>query len=206
MKHIKIFLCILFSTTAGAVFSQALESPFIEVRGMAKIERAIKSYTINVVISEDLGYSEEKRSFDDVKNTFFDQAKAAGLDITKFKEDKLTYALTQYGVGSLYSFETANTEDVILLNKLVVDKTGTVSIFSRSVTYLPIKDFGKIIAAAFSDGKERAELIAATMGKQLGTLLTTVDYSTLNVVEEDTLYYQTKENNYYYLSLKYEVK
>lgn len=205
MKY--VILLLLFFTATCSIFGQNIEKPFIEVRGMAKIERTIKSYILDIVITEDLAYTEEKRSQEQVKKDFFDRAKAAGFEASRFKEDKLAYALTQYGAGgSQYSIETTDPEEVIKLNNLIVDKTGTITITARRVTYQPVKDFSKIIAAAFADGKRRAEKMAAAQGKKLGTLQAAIDYSTTNEEEEDRAYYQPQEEKYYYVSLKYFVE
>ncbi|MDF2514814.1 MAG: hypothetical protein K0R59_110 [Sphingobacterium sp.] len=204
MKNI---LALLFSiVTVYSVYGQNTEKPFIEVRGIAKIERSIKSYILDIVITEELAYAEEKKPVEQIKNVFFEKVKAAGIDINRFKEDKLTYALTQYGGGgSLYSFETTDPEDIIRLNNLM-DRTGTQSITARRVCYLPIKDFSKVIAAALADGTARAEKMATAMGRKLGALQAAVDYSTTNDEAVDTAYYQPKEDRYYYLSLKYQVE
>lgn len=204
MKNILAFLFALM--TAHCVYGQTTEKPFIEVRGMAKIERTIKSYMLEIVITEELAYAEEKKPLEQIKNVFFEKAKAAGLEVSRFKEDKLTYALTQYGAGgSLYNYETNDPNDIIKMNNLM-DKTGTVAITSRRVSYQPIKDFSKVIAAAYTDGKGRAEKVAAAMGKKLGALQAAVDYSTTNEEIADSAYYQPKEDRYYYLSLKYNME
>ncbi|MDR2274803.1 MAG: hypothetical protein LBF27_28100 [Sphingobacterium sp.] len=204
MKKICAFLFSL--VTVCSVYGQSSATPYIEVRGMAKVERTIKSYILDIVITEELSYTEEKKPLEQVKNAFFEKAKTAGLDVSRFKEDKLMYALTQYGSGgSLYSFETTDSEDIIRLNN-IIDKSGTQSITARKVSYVPIKDFSKVIAAAFADGKSRAEKLAAAMGKKLGALQAAVDYSTTNDEAADTAYYQPKEDRYYYLSLKYNVE
>lgn len=205
MKSIVIFL--YFLTATCTVLGQSAEKAFVEVRGMAKIERTIKSYILDIVVTEDLAYTEEKRTGEEVKKAFFDKAKTAGFDVSRFKEDKLTYALTQYGAGgSFYSIETTDPEEVIKLSNLIVDKTGTVNITARRVTYLPVNNFSKITATALADGKARAEKMAAALGKKLGALQSAIDYTTTNEAEEDTVYYQPKEDKYYYISLKYLVE
>lgn len=205
MKNIIIFL-FSFAATCS-VFGQSTEKPFIEVRGIAKIERTVKSYILDIVITEDLTYTEEKRTPEQVKKAFLDKVKAAGFDVSRFKENQLAYALTQYGAdGTSYSFETAKPAEVIMLNQLMADKTGTVALITRQITYMPVKDFSKIIAAAFANGKERAEKVAATLGKKLGPLQTAIDYSTTDEEKEDTVYYRPDEERYYYLSLKYLIE
>ncbi|WP_293916245.1 MULTISPECIES: hypothetical protein [unclassified Sphingobacterium] len=205
MKY--VIIVMLCFTTICEVFGQSTEKACIEVRGMAKVEKTIKTYILDILITEELSYSEEKRSLEDIKKVFFDRAKAAGFDSSRFTEDKLTYALTQYGAGgSFYSFQTSDPEEVVKFNNLIIDKTGTVSIMARRVTYLPAKDFSKIIAAAVADGKGRAEKLAIALGKKLGALQTIIDYSTSNDEVEETVYYQPKEDRYYYLSLKYLVE
>ncbi|EJL68501.1 SIMPL domain-containing protein [Chryseobacterium populi] len=205
MKNIIIFL-FSFAATCN-VFGQNIEKPFIEVRGIAKIEKPIKSYILDIVITEDLSYAEEKRTTEQVKKAFLDKVKAAGFDVSRFKEDQLAYALTQYGAGGTsYSFETTKPAEIIALNQLMVDKTGTTSIITRRITYMPVKDFSRIIAAAFANGKERAEKVAAILGKRLGPLQTVIDYSTVDEEEEDTVYYRPDEERYYYLSLKYLIE
>lgn len=167
---------------------------------MAKFERTIKSYVLDIVITED------KRTGEQVQKAFFEKAKAAGFDASRFKEDKLAYALTQYSAGgNLYSIEITKAEEVITLNNLTQDKTGAISITARRVTYLPVKDFSKIITTAVADGKTRAEKLAAALDKKLGALQTAIDYSSINE-EENTTYYQPKEDQYYYISLKYLVE
>lgn len=205
MKHIVTFLFSLAVT--GSVFAQSSEKAFIEVKGIATIERNIKSYILDIVITEDQAYAENKRSLEQVKKAFFDKAKTAGLDDSRFKEDKLTYALTQYSTGgSLYYFETDKPEELIALNKITMDGTGAITITARRVTYLPVKDFSKIVAAAFADGKARAQKVAVATGKKLGALKTVIDYSTTNDEAEETTYYQPMEKKYYYLSLQYLVE
>jgi len=205
MKNILVFL--LSMVTACSVYGQSTEKPYIEVRGMAKIERTVKSYILDIMITEELAYAEEKKPFEEVKKAFFEKVKAAGLDVTRFKEDKLAFALTQYSaIGSQFSFETTDPGDIIKLSNVMVDKSGTQSITARRVNYLPVKDFSKVIAAAFADGKARAEKMATAIGKKLGPLQAVVDYSTTNDEVEDTAYYQPKDDRYYYLSLKYHVE
>lgn len=206
MKCIIMFM--LSFTVICSIWGQGLEPPFIEVRGMAAIERVIKSYTFDIVITEDQVYTEEKRSLTQVKKEFFDKARAAGFDSSRFKEDKLVYALTQYtsAGGSLYSFETTTPAEVITLNNLTNDKNGNISVTARRVTYLPVKDFSRILSEAFADGKARAEKMAVAAGKKLGPLQSVTDYSISNEETEDTTYYQPKEARYYYLSLKYLIE
>ncbi len=205
MKYIITFLFSLAIT--GSVFAQASEKTFIEVKGIANFERNIKSYILDIVITEDQAYAENKRSLEQVKKAFFDKAKTAGLDNGRFKEDKLTYALTQYSAGgSLYYFETDKPEELIALNKITMDGTGAITINARRVTYLPVKNFSQIVAAAFADGKARAEKLAVATGKKLGALKTVIDYSTSNEEAEETTYYQPMEKKYYYLSLQYFVE
>lgn len=206
MKSTILFL-LSFTLVICDVSGQTTERSFIEVRGMAKIERTIKSYVLDIVITEDLAYTEDKRTGEQVKKAFFDKAKAAGFDKSRFKEDKLAYALTQYSAGgNQYSIEITKPEEVITLNNLIQDKTGAISITARRVIYLPVKDFSKIITNAVADGKTRAEKLAAALGKKLGALQTAIDYSSINEEEENTTYYQPKEDQYYYISLKYLVE
>ncbi|MGE8380745.1 MAG: hypothetical protein ACN6PN_20415, partial [Sphingobacterium sp.] len=99
MKNILVFL--LSMVTACSVYGQSTEKPYIEVRGMAKIERTVKSYILDIMITEELAYAEEKKPFEEVKKAFFEKVKAAGLDVSRFKEDKLAFAFTQYSaIGS----------------------------------------------------------------------------------------------------------
>nr|WP_146173451.1 hypothetical protein [Elizabethkingia sp. YR214] len=162
------------------------------------------------MITEDSSDSEEKRSLDQLKKTFLDKAKAAGFDTGRFKENKLSYALVQYGSygtnGTTYSVETASSEEIMALNQLIDNKSGSVSIIARRVTYLPVKDFSRIIAAALTNGKERAEKVAALMGEKLGILQTVIDYSVTNEEVEDTDHYRPDEDKYYILSLKYLIE
>ncbi|ULT25242.1 hypothetical protein KUH03_41575 [Sphingobacterium sp. E70] len=66
MKNILVFLFSIVSVYS--VYGQSTEKPFIEVRGMAKIERTVKSYTLDIVITEELAYLEEKKPIERKKH------------------------------------------------------------------------------------------------------------------------------------------
>ncbi|MBE8714412.1 hypothetical protein [Sphingobacterium hungaricum] len=205
MKTSILFLFCLASICTA--FAQSATKPFIEVRGMAKLERSIKSYKLDIVINQDQSYTDNKRTLDEVRNGFFEKAKSVGIDPTRFKEDKIAYVLTQYGAGgSYYTFETTKPEELIAIHSLMEDKSGTVLLIAKRIVYNPVTNFSKTMTDAFNDGKGRAEKIAAAMGKNLGELQSVIDYSNADDEEESVGYFQTEEDSYYYVSLKYAIE
>ncbi|MBZ4191959.1 SIMPL domain-containing protein [Niabella beijingensis] len=203
MRQIFLLLsAVLITSFAGAQASKA----YIEVRGMAKVPRTVKSYILDILISEDLSTG-EANSYDSIKNAFFTAAKAAGYKEDRFREDQLGYALLQYpGKGSMYHFETSNEADIIKLHRLAGERGSAVSIASRRIRYEPVTDMDRIYTAAFADGKQRAEKIAKTMGKKLGQLIAVVDYSAAPMDTEETSYYKQTDDTYYYLSAQFAIE
>lgn len=204
MKKILLAAMTLFAALNS--YSQGKETS-IEVRGSAKIDREIESYLIDFAIAEGgYGEGEGRKSFEDLKKTFFSKAKAAGFEESRFKEDKMGYqALQYYREGSLYTFETRTKEELLNAVKLA-NGGGVVTIVSTRLKFKPVKDNEKLYDAAFSDSKEKGASIAKAINKKLGAVLTVTDLTAVESGSEETFYYKPVTDQYYYLSVKFLVE
>ncbi|WP_346317715.1 SIMPL domain-containing protein [Chitinophaga sp. YIM B06452] len=202
----KILLAAVVSLAALNSFAQAKDAT-IEVRGVAKIEREIESFQVDFAISEDYGEIEGRKSFEDLKNAFFAKAKAAGLEESRFKEDKMAFqALHLYREGSLYTLEARSEEELLKAAKLANNGAGVISITATRSKFKPLKDERKYVEAAFRDGKEKAAGIAKAIDKKLGAVLSVIDYTPLDESAEDNFYYKRVVDQHYYLSIKFALE
>lgn len=199
----KILLAAIISLAALNSHAQSKETT-IEVRGVAKIDREIASYLIDFAIAVDYGETEGRKSFEDLKNAFFAKAKAAGLEESRFKEDKMGYqALQFYREGSLFTFEARSQEELLKAAKLANGGGGVISITGTRLKFSQPDDDEKLFDTAFRNGKEKAAGIAKAMNKKLGAVLTVTDYTQFDDGAESNFYFKPLLDQYYYLSIKF---
>ncbi len=190
---------------ASNSYSQEKETS-IEVRGVAKLDREVESYYIDFAIAEEYGETEGRKPFEDLKKAFFAKAKAAGLEESRFKEDKMAYqALQYYREGTLYTFETRTKEELLKATRLA-NGGGVVTIAGSRLKFKPVKDDEKLYDAAFSVCKEKAASLAKALNKKLGAVLTVTDYTSPELVSEENFYYKPATDQYYYLSVKFAIE
>ncbi|MDR6571287.1 hypothetical protein MRBLMN1_005336 [Chitinophaga ginsengisegetis] len=202
MKKILLAAMILFAALNG--YSQEKESS-IEVRGIAKIDREVESYLIDFAIIDELREDDGKKTYEDIKKAFFAQAKAAGFEESRFKEDKMGYQTLQYyREGSLYTFETRSKEELLKVAKLA--NGVVVNIISTRSKFKPVKDSKKLYETAFSDSKEKAASIAKAINRKLGAAITVTDLSSPEPGSEENLTYRPVTDQYYYLSVKFLIE
>jgi hypothetical protein len=202
MKKILLAAMMLFAALNS--HSQEKESS-IEVRGAAKIDREIESYQVDFAIAQEYGEGEGKKTFEDLKSAFFAKVKAAGFEENQFKENKMGYqALQLYREGTLYTFEARTKEELLKVVKLA--DGVVVSIVGTRLKFKPVKDIEKLYAAAFSDSKDKAAIIAKAINKKPGAVLTVTDLTAPESESEENFYYKPVTDQYYYLSVKFSIE
>lgn len=201
----KLILAAIILVAALNSHAQAQQAPCIEVRGVARIDREVEAYLIDLAISVEYGETEGRKSFEDLKKNFFARAKEAGLDENRFKEDKMGYqALQFFREGSLYTFETSSRDELLKAAKLANGNIITVA--GARVRFKPVPADEKLFGIAFRDCRNKAAVIAKAIGKKLGDALTVTDFTPQEAAAEENFYFKPAEDQYIYLSVRFAVE
>ncbi len=196
----KIILATTIWIVALGSHAQEKQTHTIQVTGVAKIDREVEAYLIDFSIEEEYGESESKKSYGDLKKIFFAKAKDAGLDESRFKEDKMGYlAFQSFREGSLYTFKTNSRDELLKAARLANGSFITVK--STRVKFKPVVKNEKQFEIAFLNSKDKAAIIAKTINKKLGAVLTVTDATPQESSVEESYYFKLAEDQYVYLYL-----
>lgn len=201
----KIILAAIILVSALGSHAQEQQPHAIQVYGVTKIEREVEIYQIDFAIAVEYGESESKKSFEDLKKSFFAKAKEAGLNESQFKEDKMGYqALQLFREGGLYTFQTRSRDELLkaarLANGTVITITGT------RVKFKPVVKDEKQFEAAFLNSREKAAMIAKAINKKLGAVLTVTDLTSQESRVEESYYFKPVEDQYLSLLVSFAIE
>lgn len=201
----KILLAAIILVSALGSHAQEQQPRAIQVYGVAKIEREVESYIIDLSVTSEYGESESKKSFDELKKAFFAKAKEAGLDENRFKEDKMGYqALQLFREGSLYTFTTSSRDELLKAAKLANGIVVTVA--GGRVKFKPVVKDEKQFEAAFLNGRDKAAMIAKAINKKLGPVLTVTDLTSQESRLEEGYYFKPIEDQYLSLLVSFAIE
>ncbi|MBW8682842.1 SIMPL domain-containing protein [Chitinophaga rhizophila] len=191
----KLILAGIILMSALGSQAQEQQDHSIQVTGTSSVTREVESYQIDFSIAVDYAYgeTESRKSFEDLKKSFFAKVKEAGLDESKFKEDKMGYqALRMYREGNLYTFSTLSRDELLkasqLANGTVVNITGTRAKFK------PIVKTDKQFETAFRNSQEKAAMIAKAINKKLGAVVSVTDLTPQEAPMEENFYFKPIED------------
>ncbi|SEW52903.1 hypothetical protein [Chitinophaga arvensicola] len=201
----KLILAAIIMVSALGSHAQEQQIHSIQVGGGARIEREVESYLIDFAIAVEYGESESKKSYEELRKNFFTKAKEAGLDESRFKEDKLAYqALQLFREGSLYTLKASSRDELLkaarLANGTVINITGT------RIKFKPVVKDEKGFQAAFLNGKDKAAIIAKAINKKLGPVLMVTDLTPLETTVEENFYFKPVADQYIYLSISFAIE
>lgn len=203
MKKLILAAIILMSAWKG--HAQEQQNHAIQVGGIAKVNREVEAYLIDFAIAPEYGDGEGKKSFEDVKKDFFAKVKDAGLDASKFKEDKLAYqALQLFREGNLYTFQTSSRDDLLKAARLA--NGNIINITATRVKFKPVVKDEKGFETAFLNSKEKAAMIAKAINKKLGPVLTITDLTQQETTVVESYYFKPLEDQYIYLSVSFAIE
>ncbi len=148
-------------------------------------------------------YQEQDMDIEKIKSNYYNKLKSAGVDISKIKENHLSYALKGYQKdGVVLEFTTSDINE--LQKFLTIYATGITKQEITNTVNLSYEEMAKNSKLAYDDAKKKAELIAKKLGKKLGEIVTYNDHNEREVL--DYSYderYLTKRN--YSISVSFEI-
>ncbi len=201
----KIILAAIILVSALGSYAQEQQNHAIQVYGVAKINREVEAYLMDLSIAVDYGESESKKSFEELKKGFFAKAKEAGLNESQFKEDKLGYqGLQLFREGTLYTFETRSRDDLLKAARLA--NGSVISITATRVKFKPVVKDEKQFEAAFLNSKEKAAIIAKAINKKLGSVLTVTDLTSQESRVEESYFFKPAEDQYLSLLVSFAIE
>ena len=162
------------------------------------------TYTSSMIVSlNNVYYDTQIVSLDELKKTYTDKLKQAGLDTSKLKEDTLSYALMGYEKdGTILTYTTDSLEE--MQNFLEVRSMGV----SRSETSMKATltdgQMADYAQKAYENAKQRAEAIAKKIGRSVGKVVYISDGNNPEINE--SLYYgNAVKKRTYYLNASFEL-
>ncbi|QCX39924.1 SIMPL domain-containing protein [Aureibaculum algae] len=204
LRNLKL-LAILFVMISSFSFAQ-IDKPYIDVSGQVEYSREVEKYSTTIIVSEDLAYNsyDENTSFDKIKSDYFDKLKSNNVNVSQLKEDALAYTAMGYRKkGMVYQFETTSQSKFI---ELLSTGFSGVNINEKYVYYKPltsqqVEDLSK---KAIEDAKTRAELIAKSAGKKIGTIFTLNNYRE----ESKRAFYNTRDltDHVFNIGVRYQLQ
>ncbi|PIB38485.1 SIMPL domain-containing protein [Maribacter sp. 4G9] len=198
----KSLLLLFFLCFLNTLFAQ--ENPnTINTNGTYEYDFA-PTYTSSMIISlNNVYYDAQTVSLEELKKTYLDKLRQAGLDTSKLKEDPLSYALMGYEKdGIILTYTTDSLEEI--QNFLLVMSMGV----SRSETSMKARLTDSQMAdyahKAYENAKQKAEAIAKKIGRSVGKVIYISDGNNEEINE--SLYYgNAVKKRTYYLNASFEL-
>lgn len=198
----KSLLLLFFLCFLNILFAQ--ESPnTINTNGTYEYDFA-PTYTSSMIVSlNNVYYDAQTVSLEELKKTYLDKLRQAGLDTSKLKEDPLSYALMGYEKdGIILTYTTDSLEE--MQNFLLVKSMGV----SRSETSMKARLTDSQMAdyahKAYENAKQKAEAIAKKIGRSVGKVIYISDGNNEEINE--SLYYGNAiKKRTYYLNASFEL-
>lgn len=197
----RLVLATVFIFSHFLTFAQkgASSDKFIRIVGQSEKIINNEGMYIEFTLSEVAGneYSQIRpKSIESVKADFMAAMKAAGLDDSKMRPDKIkniTQSKYNKVVVENFNIELENEEEATKLSKLLVDgyKIGNVKyIFEESYDqYL-----NQMTEDAIKDARRKAENIAKSVDKTVGEIINIEDTKTLSQQSSSNRYGSASEN------------
>lgn len=193
------FFLLLFVTSFLSVAGKAqLQTPFVEVGGVAKYTKEVSLYRARIELSPSGYYSynaDGKPSLGELRKDFFAKMKENNLEQKRFKKDEESdpYGASAYNQEKeRYVFETVSEEE--FKSFLKIRKINGSQLVETKVIYKPLTDSEPIIVAAVKDAQKSAAIIAKAVGKKLGDVLSVTDYNSSDRWESDEEAYYPSKN------------
>ena len=182
-------------------------SSYVEVPGHTVYQKTVDKYRAEMQITTvyyDTYYEEEKPELEKVEAEVFEKLKTAGFDKNRFtKIDKISYSPQPQSEQSFYIFETNSKDEFtkfITLRKI----RGVHTTANRKIYYKPLENKKKLVDQALENARSNASIIASSMGKTLGDILSVSDCNTMQ--PDNSGYFPAPENHTYRLSVKFVVE
>lgn len=198
----KIAMCFMLMFVTITTFAQTNPNT-INVNG-SHVYEAKPIYKAKMILSlNNVYYNAPDMTVDEIKNTYFENLKKAGIDPKRITEDNLSYALLGYErKGVVLDFETKSLSE--MENFLTVKSLGVTKSETTLEINLSDEEIANYAKQAFGNAKSKAEAIAKNIGKKIGTVTYISDGHT-NKTVESFYYIKELETKDYFINVSFEL-
>lgn len=171
MKKILFFALAALITISVKAQSVDKKQKSVTVSGSSVIKRELVAHKAKVTLNMDQAYysNPECKTLDELKDMYFEKAQKNGLDVSKFKENKLEFMTYGYQKdGTVLSFESTTKEDIEKLSAVKMAGITYTYSFRFEMTEAQRKAFLK---TALKEAEKNAKRVCEASGQQLAEIL-----------------------------------
>ena len=153
-------------------------------------------------------YASDGMDFEELRSLYQKALELQGISWKEIKERPYEFGFETMGYdkeGAIYEFSTSSIEKMRTF--LTIKSLGLQRLNSVAVIKIDENAAKLLYGKAMEDARKKASLIALTLGKELGDVITVEDNQYLNEQVETAIYYDRPVNEYIYsLQVVFETK
>ena len=205
----KLLLYVLLVEMMPSVIAAQEQSATITVLARAIHLDSSPTYKATVSISPAYSsYASDGMDFEELRSLYQKALELQGISWKEIKERPYEFGFETMGYdkeGAIYEFSTSSIEKMRTF--LTIKSLGLQRLNSVAVIKIDENAAKLLYGKAMEDARKKASLIALTLGKELGDVITVEDNQYLNEQVETAIYYDRPVNEYIYsLQVVFETK
>lgn len=205
----KLLLYVLLVVMMPSVIAAQEQSATITVLARAIHLDSSPTYKATVSISPAYSsYASDGMDFEELRSLYQKALELQGISWKEIKERPYEFGFETMGYdkdGAIYEFSTSSIEKMRTF--LTIKSLGLQRLNSVAVIKIDENAAKLLYGKAMEDARKKASLIALTLGKELGDVITVEDNQYLNEQVETAIYYDRPVNEYIYsLQVVFETK
>lgn len=196
MKQFALAILLCISTFGMA--QSTTDKRVISVYGVAEKTTQTTIYRTDVTLTLENSYYGDSpyNSLDELLAKYYEKVAELNIDKSKFTVDELSYVSSGYRKdGTVLRFETNNKAEILKLTGIRMAQVMPAYIQIKTET--PDADMKKLMALALENAREKAEMLAAISGEEIGEICSIVssDYNA-------STYWQSSNTDSEYVTLE----
>ena len=205
----KLLLYVLLVVMMPSVIAAQEQSATITVLARAIHVDSSPTYKATVSISPAYSsYASDGMDFEELRSLYQKALELQGISWKEIKERPYEFGFETMGYdkeGAIYEFSTSSIEKMRTF--LTIKSLGLQRLNSVAVIKIDENAAKLLYGKAMEDARKKASLIALTLGKELGDVITVEDNQYLNEQVETSIYYDRPVGEYIYsLQVIFETK
>ena len=205
----KLLLYVLLVVMMPSVIAAQEQSATITVLARAIHLDSSPTYKATVSISPAYSsYASDGMDFEELRSLYQKALELQGISWKEIKERPYEFGFETMGYdkeGAIYEFSTSSIEKMRTF--LTIKSLGLQRLNSVAVIKIDENVAKLLYGKAMENARKKASLIALTLGKELGDVITVEDNQYLNEQVETAIYYDRPVNEYIYsLQVVFETK
>nr|WP_288977448.1 SIMPL domain-containing protein [uncultured Allomuricauda sp.] len=205
----KQLLYVLLVVMMPSVMAAQEQSATIKVLARAIHVDSSPTYKATVSISPAYSsYASDGMDFEELRSLYQKALELQGISWKEIKERPYEFGFETMGYdkeGAIYEFSTSSIEKMRTF--LTIKSLGLQRLNSVAVIKIDENAAKLLYGKAMEDARKKASLIALTLGKELGDVITVEDNQYLNEQVETSIYYDRPVGEYIYsLQVIFETK